>query len=73
MHMDMLIDHSNNKISLGAWPNVGVFLCHCMLSVTMNNLELANAANGTFKEMYGGVFVDCVPKSYCSKIEHQSI
>ena len=31
MHMDMLIDHSDNKISLGGWPSLGVFLCHCML------------------------------------------
>ena len=31
MHMDMLIDHSGNKISLGGWPSLGVFLCHCML------------------------------------------
>ena len=32
MHMDMLIDHSGNKISLGGWPSLGVFLCHCMLN-----------------------------------------
>ena len=31
MHMDMLIDHSGNKISLRGWPSLGVFLCHCML------------------------------------------
>ena len=31
LHMDMLIDHSDNKISLGGYPNYVVFLCHSML------------------------------------------
>ena len=31
MHIDKLIDHSNNKISLGGWLNFGVFhFCHRM-------------------------------------------
>ena len=42
MHMDMLIDHSDNKISLGGWPSLGVFLCHCMLSLNKNGMVVVS-------------------------------
>ena len=31
LHIDMLLDHSDNKISLVGYPNCVVFLCHGML------------------------------------------
>ena len=40
MHMDMLIDHSENKISLGGWPSLGVFLCHCMLKSECHKVKI---------------------------------
>ena len=70
MHMDMLIDHSNNKISLGGWPNVGVFLCHSMLSQKCLSYSAVTDSNSMVSNFNDSIFLKWLFQNCKSNVDH---